>query len=81
MFNLRKRKGDSRYVDWVRTWDIKLPVLKRVQGKWTLVPKRFHFEQEFRALPVKERNIYSKKWKSKKSDACFEIVFGRRERG
>lgn len=79
MFNLRKRKDDSRYVDWVRTWDVSFPVPKRLNGKWKLVPKKFYFEQEFKAMPVKEANIYSKSWHSKKSNACFELVLGRRE--
>ena len=81
MFRFRNKKDDSRYVDWVTVWDIKFPVLKRIKGKWKLVPKTYHFEREFRAMPIKEVNIYSKTWKSKKSDACFELVLGRRERG
>lgn len=79
MLNLRSRKNDARYVDWIRTWDISIPMLGRIDGKWKLVPKKFHFEKEFKAMPIEESNIYSKKWHSKRGNAEFEIVLGRRE--
>ncbi len=79
MFNLRKKKNDSKYVDWVKIWDIKFPVPKRVEGKWKLVTKTYHFERTFKAMPAKEHNIYSKTWQSKKGNGYFELVLGRRE--
>lgn len=79
MFKLRNRKNKDNYVEWVRTWDIKIWLPKRVRGKWKLVLKKFHFEKEFKARPKKPGSVFYKKWHSKKGKGYFELELGRRE--
>ena len=74
-----KRKKQDGYVDWVRTCYLKIWIPQRLQGKWQLVPKVFHYEQEFKARPKKPGNVYHKKWQSKKGKGYFEIEIGERD--
>lgn len=74
-----KREKQEEYVDWVRIWHLKIWLPKRVNGKWQLVPKTFHYEQDFKAKPKKPGSIFHKKWQSKKGQGYFEIEIGRRE--
>lgn len=79
MFKLRNRKNKDNYVEWVRTYDIKIWFPKRVNGRWRLEPKKFHYEQEFNAPPKKSGSVFHKKWQSKKGKGYFELELGRRE--
>ncbi len=79
MFKTRNRKNKDNYVEWVRTYDIKIWLPKRVNGRWRLEPKKFHYEQEFKAPPKKSGNVLHKKWQSKKGKGYFELKLGRRK--